>query len=138
VNRIIRSPLLHAGGWGGPGQPLATCRQRMAKLTHNQTHAQIEQRKLNSPILLARISIARANQRRQHLVARARGVSVDLHRPLKEAHNTRVMGPPYDSAIIKYFRFDCDTTKGTLWRFGEAAHLLISQRSAKARRGRRN
>ncbi len=115
----------------------------MAKLTHNQTHAQsnsrtIEQRKPNSPILLARISIARANQRRQHPIARARGVAVDLHRPLKEAQNTRVMGPPYDSATIKYLRFDCDTTKGALWRFGEAAHLLISQRSVKTRRDRSN
>src|SRR5258708_984356 len=58
---------------------------------NGQTHAQsnsrtIEQRKLHSPILPARISIARANQRRQHRIARARGVSVDLHRPLKEAH----------------------------------------------------
>src|SRR5258707_3890719 len=28
VNRIRRSPLLHAGGLGGPAQPLATCRRR--------------------------------------------------------------------------------------------------------------
>jgi hypothetical protein len=110
---------------------------------NGQTHAQsnsrtIEQRKLHSPILPARISIARANQRRQHHFVRARGVSVDLHRPLKEAHNTRVVGPPYDSATIKYLRFDCDATKGALWRFGEAAHLLISQRSVKTRRDRSN
>jgi hypothetical protein len=59
---------------------------------------------------------------------------VDLHRPLKEAHNTyAVVGPPYDSATIKYLRFDYDATKGALWRFGEAAHLLISQRSVKKR-----
>jgi hypothetical protein len=27
---VNRSIVLHAGGWGGPGQPMATCRQRMA------------------------------------------------------------------------------------------------------------
>src|SRR6266853_5579764 len=48
---------------------------------NGQTHAQsnartIERRKLHSPILPARISIARANQRRQHRIPRARGVSV--------------------------------------------------------------
>jgi hypothetical protein len=64
---------------------------------NGQTHAQsnsrtIVQRKLHSLILPARILIARANQRRRHRIARARGVSMDLHRPLKEAHNTRVCG----------------------------------------------
>jgi hypothetical protein len=61
---------------------------------------------------------------------------MDLHRPLKEAHNTytHVMGPPYDSVIIKHLRFDCDTTKGALWRFNEPAHLLISRCSVTQRR----
>jgi hypothetical protein len=54
---------------------------------------------------------------------------VPLKRPTAHAY----VGPPYDSATIKYLRFDCDTTKGALWRFGEAAHLLISQRSVKRR-----
>ena len=108
---------------------------------NGQTHAQsnsrtIEPRKPHSLVSLARISIARAGQHRQHhvaqhRVARACGVSIDLHRPLKRPTTcTYAMGPPYDSATIKYLRFDCDITKGALRRFGEAAHLLISQCSA--------
>ena len=38
-----------------------------------------------------------------------------------------VEGPPYDSAIIKYLRFDCDALKGALRQFGEAAHLFFSR-----------
>src|SRR5215831_3815621 len=56
------------------------------------------------------------------------------HRPLKEAHNTHATthGTLRDHPTIRSklnLGFDCDTTKGALWRFGEAAHLLISQRS---------
>jgi hypothetical protein len=51
---------------------------------------------------------------------------VPLKRPTTHAH---VVRPPYDSAIIKYLRFDCDIIKGVLRRFGEAAHLFISRRS---------
>jgi hypothetical protein len=48
------------------------------------------------------------------------------------------MGPPYDSATFKYLRFDCDITKGALWRFSEAAHLLISQCSVMRPQARNN
>lgn len=65
----------------------------MAKLTHDQSHT-IEQRKRaqqrsNSPIVLARLSMARADKHRQHHIIQACcGIPMDLHRPLKEAHNT--------------------------------------------------
>ena len=56
-------------------------------------------------------------------------ITIGLHRPLKEARNAHVVGPPYDSAIFEYSRFDCDGTKGALRQFNEAQQLLISQRS---------
>src|SRR6266436_6959515 len=60
---------------------------------NGQTHAQSnsrnnKQRKLNS--LIYREDLSRPRQPTPPALARARGVSVDLHRPLKEAHNTCV------------------------------------------------
>ena len=115
---------------------------------NGQTHAQSNSRTNSAAqAKLAHFTSEDLNRPRQptppapcrtSLVVRARGVPVDLHRPLKEAHDARVVEPPYDSATIKYFRFDYDATKGVLWRFDEAAHLLISQRGVKMRRDRSN
>jgi hypothetical protein len=55
-----------------------------------------------------------------------RDLLVPLKRPTTHAY---IAGPPYDSAMIKYLRFDCDARKGVLRRFGEATHLFIWRRS---------
>src|SRR5215475_5670278 len=124
-----------AGGWGGPGQP--------SELGHTQHTSNLEQRK---PSLLARCrarnSIARADHHRQHRVARA-CVPIDVIVPLKRptTHTPRHTRMLRDHPTIRSklnLGFDCDTTKGALWRFGEAAHLLISQRSVRKCNGRSN
>jgi hypothetical protein len=104
---------------------------RTIKLTHNRAAqailAPVYQRESQSP---APTNNAGTVSRHEPAVSPWTFI-VPLKRPTAHAY---VMGPPYDSATIKYLRFDCDATKGALWRFGEAAHLLISRCGANGRK----
>jgi hypothetical protein len=122
--RIIHSPLLH-GGWSGPGQPVAICRPN-GQLTHGRT-AQAE------PGRPASERFTRLRQ--QQMLAPHRtscGVSIDLHRPLKKAHNSIMLWDhPTIRPQLDIFVLIVTTQRALCGSSVEAVHLLISQRSVK-------
>jgi len=120
-------------GWGRPGQPLATCRQIVAKLRSiDSTHARATLAADSTRRLQERASVSGARFSRPCTRTDASTPTEASSSPLRKPRiarpvGTHVAAPPYESATVKYLGFEYDICRGALRHFNEASYSLVSR-----------
>jgi hypothetical protein len=114
-------------GWGRPGQPMATCRQIVAKLRSiDSTHARATHAADSTRRLQERAS--RTGSLGLLRSAPTPASSSPLRKPrIARPVGTHAAAPPYDSATVKYHGFEYDISRGALRHFNEASYPLVSR-----------